>query len=321
VIVAIGGGAGTLSEIALGWQLGKGIIAVDLEEGWSSKMAGMRLDSRIERPIAYARSIDDVIFHIGERLPSISSSPIPSETVIDGRFIVRDRFRVMANREHYRLRDHKHNVNYAMKTHVRTSERDWKQFESEIQMVKSLSHQSIPTIISDGQLDVGGVSRRYMVTEWHPVSLSEVKVMEMETPSLMELYGRILDTCCYLEEKRILHRDLKPGNILINEKTCHPILNDFYRFQAFDDQTTYEYNNKREDMFNMGKLLLYLITGRYDFKPTHIDDLSRHRGGDDYDMGSIRALIRGMVDPEPDCRPSSFAKVRGELAGMTGAMK
>ena len=35
VVVAVGGGSGTLSEIALAWQHGKPIVTLDLGEGWS----------------------------------------------------------------------------------------------------------------------------------------------------------------------------------------------------------------------------------------------------------------------------------------------
>ena len=44
VVVAVGGGAGTLSEIALAWRHGKPIVALDLGEGWSARLAGERLD-------------------------------------------------------------------------------------------------------------------------------------------------------------------------------------------------------------------------------------------------------------------------------------
>jgi uncharacterized protein (TIGR00725 family) len=45
-VVAVGGGAGTLSEIALAWQMGKKVICVEGLEGWSEKLAGKSLDSR-----------------------------------------------------------------------------------------------------------------------------------------------------------------------------------------------------------------------------------------------------------------------------------
>lgn len=48
VVIAVGGGSGTLSEIALAWQHQKPIIALDLGEGWSARLAGQRLDDRRE---------------------------------------------------------------------------------------------------------------------------------------------------------------------------------------------------------------------------------------------------------------------------------
>jgi len=44
-IIAIGGGSGTLSEIALAWQMNKMIIAIDFD-GWSGNLKSMRLDKR-----------------------------------------------------------------------------------------------------------------------------------------------------------------------------------------------------------------------------------------------------------------------------------
>jgi uncharacterized protein (TIGR00725 family) len=44
-IIAVGGGAGTLSEIAYAWSLKRLIIAFDLP-GWSSSLSGQRIDQR-----------------------------------------------------------------------------------------------------------------------------------------------------------------------------------------------------------------------------------------------------------------------------------
>ena len=45
-VIAVGGGAGTLSEIAYAWQFKRPIIATSVH-GWSSKIAGQVVDSRI----------------------------------------------------------------------------------------------------------------------------------------------------------------------------------------------------------------------------------------------------------------------------------
>ena len=46
VVVAVGGGSGTLCELSYAWQLGKPIIGLSAVEGWSRKLAGTRLDER-----------------------------------------------------------------------------------------------------------------------------------------------------------------------------------------------------------------------------------------------------------------------------------
>lgn len=44
-VVAVGGGAGTLTEMAMAWQLAKPIIGLR-GEGWSGKLAGTAIDDR-----------------------------------------------------------------------------------------------------------------------------------------------------------------------------------------------------------------------------------------------------------------------------------
>lgn len=46
VVVAVAGGAGTLSEIALAWQLGRPVIALATTGGWAERLAGQSLDDR-----------------------------------------------------------------------------------------------------------------------------------------------------------------------------------------------------------------------------------------------------------------------------------
>lgn len=48
-VVAIGGGAGTLSEIALAWQLRRPVIGL-VASGWSQNLGGTRLDRRQRQP-------------------------------------------------------------------------------------------------------------------------------------------------------------------------------------------------------------------------------------------------------------------------------
>lgn len=58
-VIAIGGGAGTLSEIAMAWSLFRLIIAFSNVGGWSSELAGRKIDSRNRYP-----NIDDRVYGV-----------------------------------------------------------------------------------------------------------------------------------------------------------------------------------------------------------------------------------------------------------------
>ncbi len=45
-LIAVGGGAGTLAELALGWQLHRLLVALRVP-GWSGELADRRIDERI----------------------------------------------------------------------------------------------------------------------------------------------------------------------------------------------------------------------------------------------------------------------------------
>lgn len=64
-VVAIGGGAGTLSEIAFSWQLGKPIYAFQSKVGWSGKLGGSAIDDRPRKPITKVATVPELIELLG----------------------------------------------------------------------------------------------------------------------------------------------------------------------------------------------------------------------------------------------------------------
>lgn len=56
-LIAIGGGAGTLSEIALAWQMRRPVVAL-VVDGWSKKLGASRIDDRVRQ----ADVEDDQVF-------------------------------------------------------------------------------------------------------------------------------------------------------------------------------------------------------------------------------------------------------------------
>jgi len=60
VVIAIGGGSGTLSEIAFAWQMHRPIICYDGFDGWASELAGKKLDIRRKDVMHRVSSIDEI---------------------------------------------------------------------------------------------------------------------------------------------------------------------------------------------------------------------------------------------------------------------
>lgn len=60
-VIAIGGGAGTLSEMALAWSLYRLLIAYKNVDGWSAELAERKLDNR-ER----YKNVDDKVYGVEE---------------------------------------------------------------------------------------------------------------------------------------------------------------------------------------------------------------------------------------------------------------
>jgi len=60
IIIAAGGGAGTLSEIAFAWQLDKKVLCVTLFDGWAKELAGRNLDERKTDLLIPVSSIEEI---------------------------------------------------------------------------------------------------------------------------------------------------------------------------------------------------------------------------------------------------------------------
>lgn len=78
-VIAVGGGAGTLSEIANAWAMKRLVIAIDSVDGWSKKMANVRPDSRIRYPeladdrVFGASTAEEAIRIINEKIDAYTS--------------------------------------------------------------------------------------------------------------------------------------------------------------------------------------------------------------------------------------------------------
>lgn len=61
ILIAAGGGAGTLSEIAFAWQLEKKVLCVTMFDGWAKELAGKNLDNRQNGLLIPVTGIDEIL--------------------------------------------------------------------------------------------------------------------------------------------------------------------------------------------------------------------------------------------------------------------
>ncbi|MEM9455526.1 MAG: polysaccharide deacetylase family protein [Myxococcota bacterium] len=67
--IAVAGGAGTLSEVALAWHERRPLAALTGAGGWAERLAGECLDERRERPIVALGTVDEATAWLGELFP------------------------------------------------------------------------------------------------------------------------------------------------------------------------------------------------------------------------------------------------------------
>lgn len=58
VVVVLGGGAGTMTEIGFSWIQGKPLLALDGHGGWAERLAGTAVDARRHDTVTRCRDLD-----------------------------------------------------------------------------------------------------------------------------------------------------------------------------------------------------------------------------------------------------------------------
>ncbi len=164
-------------------------------------------------------------------------------------------------------------------------------FEQEIELVARLKHPNIVTIFDSGIAE----EQYYYAMEFikgRPLDeyVDEEKLSLRET---MELFGKVASAIAYAHQHGIMHRDLKPGNILVDEQG-EPHVLDFGLAKLVDGfEQTYEKTvmttiaghvlgtlafmspeqatadpeavDVRTDVYSMGVILYKVLTGEFPY--------------------------------------------------------
>jgi WD40 repeat protein/tRNA A-37 threonylcarbamoyl transferase component Bud32 len=176
-------------------------------------------------------------------------------------------------------------------------EKEVQRFRAEAEAAASLDHPHIVPIYEVGELE----GRHYFTMKWidgHSLAEAEVESLtSQELRAAAALMAKTASAVQHAHERGILHRDLKPGNILI-DRQGEPHVTDFglaKRIESNVEMTatgvvmgTPSYmspeqaqgNNKElttaSDIFSLGAILYRLITARTPFTGDSAFEIIRH---------------------------------------------
>jgi len=147
-----------------------------------------------------------------------------------------------------KIRD-KNNNPFAVKkfTNLYKDEIDTKRILREINLIKQFKHNNVVKLIDIIIPDLKNVDPIFLVLEYVPFDLKKLihkQDLILSEHQVKKIIYDILVGVDYLHKKGVLHRDLKPGNILIN-KDCSVKICDF----GLSRDLTLEY--KDDDIINL----------------------------------------------------------------------
>jgi serine/threonine protein kinase len=212
----------------------------------------------------------------------------------------------------------------------RFTENARKRFEYEAQVLARMQHPGIAQIYEAGMwTDEDGAERPFMAMEFvDGCSLSTyVDRHELSSDDLLRLFRKICEAVHYSHQRGVIHRDLKPDNIMIR-KDGQPKVIDFGVARTTDSDLNYV-----TQQTNMGQLigtLQYMSPEQVEYDTTDLDTRS-----DVYALGVIlyellcgrppydlkaRALheaVRVICEDQPE-HPSTFHRyLRGDVETIT----
>jgi serine/threonine protein kinase len=197
-----------------------------------------------------------------------------------------------------------------------------KRFTREALIVAGFQHVNIVTVYASGwQSD-----KQYLVMEYVPGGTLSGRMQRgrLEEPVAARIASQMADALAYAHQRGVIHRDFKPGNILLRENGT-PVLSDFgiaksdvtmggnktevgivmgnRRYMA-PEQALGEAISNRVDVYSFGLVLFEMLTGNLP---------ERHPVRTKQDAEEINASVRSdlgelisrCLSSEPSARPSA----------------
>ncbi|MCZ6697932.1 MAG: serine/threonine-protein kinase, partial [Planctomycetota bacterium] len=208
-----------------------------------------------------------------------------------------------------------------------------RRFEHEAQVLGRLRHAGIARIYEAGIHSAGDATAPFIAMELidGPSLLDYVKSESPDVPAILGLFTMICDAVQHAHQKGVVHRDLKPGNILVErtDQFAQPKILDFGIARVTDSDTltttqqtqtgqligTLKYMSPeqaagdpsdidtRSDVYALGVILYELLTRRMPY---------------DVDRKLIHEAVRAIREDEAKPLSSISRLYRGDLTTILG---
>jgi len=210
--------------------------------------------------------------------------------------------------------------------HSAVSPRLLRRFEHEAQMLARLQHPGIAQIFDAGTADTGRGAQPFIAMEFidgEPLGVYADR-HGLDTRRRLELMAQVCEAVHHAHMRGVIHRDLKPGNILVDD-TGRPKILDFGIARASDADVrittigsdigqligTLPYMSpeqvggdgdavdSRSDVYALGVLCYELLAGRLplDVRQSSIADAARRiRDEDPTPLSSVQRVFRGDIE-------------------------
>ncbi len=234
-----------------------------------------------------------------------------------------------------------------------------KRFDAEVKLLGSISHPGVVHMIEHGTFDVGGQATRYMAMERiDGVSLYTLcQQRRLSISDILNISVQLANGLQSIHDARVIHRDLKPGNVLVG-KDGHVKIIDFgiakptkmSQFgsedatRGFKTQTgiiigTVNYlapevlrdqsASNASDIYALGLIIWEMLNGKVPFKAENLaETINLVTTKPLLIAPSIRAFLPAgfnefyerMVSKTPQVRPETAREVADEMLKFLGTV-
>ncbi len=212
-------------------------------------------------------------------------------------------------------------------------------FRNEVRVARQVSHPNVCRVYDVGEID-GHIFLSMEYVDGEDLGSLLRRIGRLPADKALEIARKLCAGLAAAHEKGVLHRDLKPGNVMLDSRG-QVLLTDFGLAGLADQISGAEIRNgtpqymapeqlagkevtARSDIYSLGLVFYEIFTGKRPFEANSLAELVRAQTEatpisistlvKDLDPAVERVILR-CLDPEPSRRPSSALAVAAGLPG------